>query len=77
MVQIRRALITLSSLGALGALGALAAYDWFDIQAADAVNARILSGKAAADAPVASGSRGAWRSPSSTPIRRRRSATPP
>jgi len=53
MVQIRRTLITLSSVAALGALGAVVAYDGFAIQAAEAVNARIVSGKAAADSPVA------------------------
>jgi len=53
MVQIRRTLITLSSLGALGALGATAAYDWWSIQAAEAVNERIVAQRPLAESPVA------------------------
>jgi mxaK protein len=52
MVQIRRTLITLSSLAALGGLGALAAYDRASIQVAEAINARIVAGKATADSAV-------------------------
>lgn len=52
MVQIRRTLITVVSLAALGGLATLAAWDWRAIAAAEAVNARIVSGKAAADSQV-------------------------
>lgn len=52
MVQIRRTLITIVSLAALGGLAATAAQAWFAIGAAEAVNARIAAGKAAADSPV-------------------------
>jgi mxaK protein len=52
MVQIRRTLITIVSLAALGGLAALAAWDWRAIAAAEAINARIIAGKATADASV-------------------------